>query len=124
MRKYYLLDEIIVPSGFEEVFDKNVDKFKELYQKVQGVTQVIYLKTKLEAFTKSEVLEDAPGAENLVINLNPEKSYLLLIVFESQEDFQNYHDNSDASKQIHQEIAEYFDNKQLTIRAALHGEEI
>lgn len=121
---YYLIDEIILPAEHEQTFLNCIEEFRNLYLKVPGVTAARYLKTTLEAFTKHGIVAETPGAENLVINLNPVGSYLLMIVFESQQKFQDYHDNSTLSKQIHQQISGRFAGKQLTIRAALHGNEI
>lgn len=121
---YFLIDEIIVPTRHEKKLLDNIDNFRRLYFKVPGITQVKYLKTTLEAFTKPGVNVDKPGAANLTTVDNPAGSYLLLIAFESKQKFQDYHDNSTLSKQIHQKISSYFDDRQLTIRAALHGNEI
>lgn len=121
---YYLLDEIIIPKEFNRTFLNHINDFRRLYLGVSGVADIRYLKTTLEAFSKSKVAAGASGAENLDIVQNPASSYLLLIVFKSQKEFQDYHDNSALSKQIHQKISSYFNGRQLTIRAALHGNEI
>lgn len=121
---YYLIDEIIVPAEDEEKFLDHIGEFRQLYLNVQGVSKVRYLKTTLEAFTKPGITAETPGAENLNITNSPDRSYLLLIVFKSQKEFQDYHNNSTLSKQIHQKISSYFNGRQLTIRAALHGNEI
>jgi len=121
---YLLIDEIIVSTKYQKDFLRLLPKFKDLYLKVRGVISATYLKATLEAFqktTKKETL--GSGNKHLTINLNPRNSYLLMIIFKSKKDFENYHDNSALSKQIHQKISSNFDGKQLTIKAALHGEE-
>ena len=121
---YLLIDEIIVPAEYEQRFLDRVKWFRQLYLNISGVDDVRYLKTTLEAFTRTEATTEAPGAKNLIITNNPDRSYLLFILFESQQKFRDYHDNSALSKQIHHQISGYFGDKQLTIRAALHGNEI
>jgi heme-degrading monooxygenase HmoA len=121
---YYLVDEIIVSPEYEQIFLDNLNEFRQLYLNVSGVAEVRYLKTTLETLTKLGAAANAIGAENLTIVNNPTGSYLLLIAFESQQKFQDYHDNSSLAKQIHRKVSSYFGGKQLTIRAALHGNEI
>lgn len=122
---YLLIDEILVPLKYQEVFLHHLPKFKNLYLKVPGVTSATYLKTTLEAFEEPRAREIlGSGAKHLIISINPKNSYLLMIVFKSRKFFEAYHDNTALSKTIHRKIAFYFDGKQLTIRAALHGEKI
>lgn len=122
---YLLIDEILVPLKYQEVFLHHLPKFKNLYLKVPGVTSATYLKTTLEAFGEPRAREIlGSGTKHLTISFNPRNAYLLLIIFKSKKYFEAYHDNTILSKKIHRKIAFYFGGKQLTIRAALHGEEI
>ncbi len=122
---YLLVDEIIIPPQDEMIFLSHVAEFIRLYKNVAGVKDVRYFTTTNEALpAKSTKTSYGTGAEELIIKKHPKCSYLLMIVFASQKDFQTYHDHSAQAKGIHDKIASYFSGKQLTIRAALHGEEI
>lgn len=121
---YLLIDEILVPPKYQKVFLRHLPKFKSFYLKVPGVTSATYLKTTLEAFQKTATKEAfGAGAKHLTIGLNPQNAYLLMIIFKSKKSFEDYHDNTALSKEIHQKISSHFGGKQLTIRATLHGEE-